>query len=112
MEKQELIKRATESLSPFETEHVVHFVKNLTLKSVMGNPWIMGAILIIFFFAVIKRSKFVLLSLFTVISLMVLMRYTFQSHGDELSLSSTLPFLFGGVLIGAVLIYFCFIKSE
>jgi len=112
MEKQELINKTKETLAPFETEHIVQFVKNITLKSVMGNPWIIGAILIIFFYAVIKRSKFVLLALFTVISLMVLMRFTFQAHGDELSLSSTLPFVFGGVAIGAVIIYFSFIKSE
>jgi hypothetical protein len=112
MEKQELINKTKETLAPFETEHVVQFVKTMTLKSIMGNPWIIGAILIIFFYAVIKRSKFVLLSLFTVISLMVLMRFTFHANGDELSLSSTLPFVFGGVAIGAVIIYFSFIKSE
>jgi hypothetical protein len=112
MDKQEMINKTRETLSPFETEHVVQFMKNLSLKSAMENPWIIGAFLILFFFAVIKRSKFVLLALFTIISLMVLMRYTFQSGGDELALSSTLPFLFGGLLIGVVIIYFCFIKSE
>jgi len=112
MEKQELINKTKETLAPFETEHIVQFVKNITLKSVMGNPWIIGAILIIFFYAVIKRSKFVLLALFTVISLTVLIRFTYQTQGDEMSLSSTLPFVFGGVAIGAVIIYFSFIKSE
>ncbi len=112
MDKQEMINKTRETLSPFETDHVVQFMKNLSLKSAMENPWIIGAFLAIFFFAVIKRSKFVLLTLFTIISLMVLMRYTFQSGGDELTLSSTLPFLFGGLLIGLVIIYFSFIKSE
>jgi hypothetical protein len=112
MEKQELINKTKETLTPFETENLVAFVKNMTLQSVMGNPWIMGVILIIFFYAVIKRSKFVLLGLFTVISLMLLVRFSFHSAGDEMSLSSTLPFVFGGVAIGAVIIYFSFIKSE
>lgn len=112
MEKQELINKTKETLTPFETEHVVHFVKSLTLKSAMENPWIIGAFLILFFFAVIKRSKFVLLTLFTVIALMVLMRFAFPTSGDELALSSTLPLVFGGLLIGVVIIYFSFIKSE
>jgi hypothetical protein len=112
MEKQEMINKTKETLAPFETEHVVQFVKTMTLKSIMGNPWIIGAIVIIFFYAVIKRSKFVLLTLFTVISLTLLIRFTFQSQSDEMTLSSTLPFVFGGVAIGAVIIYFSFIKSE
>jgi hypothetical protein len=112
MDKQEMINKTRETLSPFETDHVVQFMKNLSLKSAMENPWIIGAFLILFFYAVVKRSKFVLLTLFTIISLMILMRFTFQSSGDELALSSTLPFLFGGLFIGIVIIYFCFIKSE
>jgi hypothetical protein len=112
MEKQELVTKTKDFLSPFETENVIKFIQNLSLKSVMGNPWLIGAILIIFFYAVIKRSRFVLLSLFTVISLMLLMRYTFPPPGDELSLSTTLPFVFGGLLIGGVLLYFTFVKGE
>jgi hypothetical protein len=112
MEKQELINKTKETLSPFETEHVIKFIKSLTLKGAMENPWIIAAFLVLFFFAVIKRSKFVLLTLFTVIALMLLMRYTFPASGDELALSSTLPLIFGGLLIGAVVIYFSFIKSE
>ena len=112
MEKQEMITKAKDTLSPFETENIIKFLQNLSLKSAMENPWIIGGFLIIFFYAVIKRSKFVLLSLFSVISLMVLIRYAFPPQGDELSLKSTLPFVFGGLLIGGVLIYFNFVKKE
>ncbi len=112
MEKQELLDKTKDTLAPFQTDHIISFLKNLTLKSAMENPWIIGAFLIIFFYAVIKRSKFVLLTLFTGISLMVLLRYTFPAGGDELSLSSTLPFVFGALLIGAVVLYFNFIKTE
>jgi hypothetical protein len=62
---------------------------------------------------VIKRSKPVLLSLFAAISIMFLVRFTLPGSEEvELSLSSTLPFAFGGVAIGGVLIYFSFIKSD
>lgn len=112
MDKQEMINKAQETLSPFETAHIIKYLQNLTLQRAMENPWLIGAFLIIFFYAVIKRSKFVLLSLFSIISLMVLFRFAFPPEGDELSLNSTLPFVFGGLLIGGVLIYFNFVKTE
>lgn len=112
MEKQELITKTKDVLTPLETENVITFLQNLSLKSAMENPWLIGGFLVIFFYAVIKRSKFVLLTLFSIISLMVLIRYTFPPAGDELNLSSTLPFVFGGLLIGGVLLYFNFIKTE
>ncbi len=112
MEKNVLLDKAKDTLAPFQTEHIINYVKSLTLKSAMENPWIIAAFLIIFFYAVIKRSKFVLLSLFTIISLMILMRYTFPAGEDELTLSSTLPFVFGALLIGVVVIYFNFIKTD
>ena len=66
---------------------------------------------ILLFYAVIKRSKFVILTLFTLFSLMLLIQYTLPTSGD-LSLSSLLPFVFGGLAIGAVLIYFIFIQGD
>jgi hypothetical protein len=112
MDKQELINRTKETLVPFQTDHIISYLKSLTLERAMENPWLIAAFIIIFFYAVVKRSKFVLLSLFTVISLMVLIRYTFPAGGGEMALSSTLPFVFGALLIGAVVLYFNFIKSE
>jgi hypothetical protein len=112
MEKRELIDKTKETLAPFQTDQIISYMRNLTLEKAMENPWLITAFLVIFFYAVIKRSKFVLLTLFSVISLMVLMRYTFPISGDELELSSTLPFVFGALLIGAVVLYFNFIKTE
>lgn len=113
MEKQELLDKTVETLSPFETGNIVHFMQNLTMKSAMENPWLMGFFLVLAFYAVIKRSKFVLASLFAAISIMLLVRFTLPADsGNELTLSSTLPFAFGGLAIGGALIYFIFIKTE
>lgn len=113
MEKQELLKKTEQAFSPFETEHIVQFIKHLTLKSAMENPWVIMTFLIIFFYAIIKRSKAMLLFLFAAISITLLIRFTLSGQeGNELTLSSTLPFAFGGVAIGAVLIYFAFIKGD
>ncbi len=112
MAKEEILNKAKETLSPFETEHIVAFLKSLTVKSIMDNPYLIAAFLIIFFFAVIKRSKFVLLFLFTLISLMILARYTFPAKGDDLSLSGTLPLVVGGMVIGGVVLYFSLVKSD
>ena len=113
MENKELLNKTVEVLSPFETGNMVHFIQNLTIKSAMESPWLMGAFFIIAFYAVIKRSKFVLASLFAVISIMLLVRFTLSAdQANEITLSSTLPFAFGGLAIGAVLIYFLFIKTE
>jgi len=112
MEKAAMLKSATETLSPFETEHVVQFLHALTVRSALANPWIMGAFLVIAFYAVIVRSKFVLCALFTAISLLLLVRYTMPADGDNLALSTTLPFAFGGLAIGTFIIYLYFIKTE
>lgn len=112
MDKDALIQKTVETLSPFETGNLVQFIKTLTIKSAMGNPVIVGVFLLIAFYAVVVRSKFVLSILFTAISLLLLLRYTMPVEGDSLSVSSTLPFAFGGLAIGAVLIYLNFIKTE
>lgn len=113
MQKEELLRKTEQAVSPFETQNIFNFVKNLTFKSAMENPWIIGIFLVIFFYAVVKRSKPVLLFLFAAISIMLLVRFTLpQIEGNELTLSSTLPFAFGGLIIGGVLIYFSFIKGD
>jgi hypothetical protein len=113
MEKQELLNKTIETLTPFETGHIVSFMKNISLKSAMETPWIIGLFLVIAFYAVIKRSKFVLGCLFSAISIMLLVRFTLPVETEaEISLNSTLPFAFGALAIGAALIYFIFIKTE
>ncbi|HBA88092.1 MAG TPA: hypothetical protein DCZ75_08950 [Geobacter sp.] len=112
MDKDALLKKATEILTPFETANIVDFMKHLTVKSAISNPWFVGIFLVIAFFAVVKRSKFVLSILFTFCSILLLLRYTMPAEGDSLALSTTIPFAFGGLAIGAVLIYLNFIKTE
>jgi hypothetical protein len=111
MEKEKIIVRTQEVLSTFETEQIVRFLKELTIKTIFENPLILGLLIIVFFYAIIKRSKFVLLFLFTLLSLMALVHYTLPM-GNEMTAMSMLPFAFGCLGIGAVLIYFTFIKVE
>ena len=113
MTNEEMINKTTETLRPFETANIIHFIQNLSLKSVMENPWIIGILLIVMFYAIIKRSRVVLALLFAVISIMLLVRFTLPANAEnEMTLGSILPFAFGGLAIGIVLIYFLFIKSE
>ncbi|AJE02464.1 hypothetical protein [Geobacter pickeringii] len=113
MEKQEMVDKAKETLSPFETQNIVTFIKNLTLKGAMENPWIIGILVLLIFYGVVKRSKFVLSIVFAAVSIALLIRLTLPSgEGNELTLGSTIPFALGGLVIGAFLIYFIFIKSE
>ena len=111
MEKEQIISKTQEVLSPFETEQIIKFVKELSVKTVFENPVMLGIFAVVIFFAIVKRSKFVLLFMFTLLSLTALVRYTLPSDA-ELTVTSTLPFAFGCLGIGAVLIYFIFIKVE
>ncbi len=111
MESSEIINKTKDALSPFETENIVKFIKGLTFSSIIGNPVILCILLAVFFFAVIKRSRFLLLFLFACITIACLIHYTLPDNG-EMTLSSILPFVGGGLVIGAVIIYFGFIKTE
>jgi hypothetical protein len=112
MEKDLILKKATETLSPFETAHIMQFLRTLTVKSALTNPWFIGLFLVIAFYAVVVRSKFVLCALFTALSLLILIHYTIPSDGDTLALSTTLPFAFGALAIGGFIIYLYFIRTE
>jgi hypothetical protein len=54
----------------------------------------------------------VLLTLFFLIAMIVFMRYAMPPAGQELSLTSILPFVGAGLVIGGVIIYFTMIKSD
>jgi hypothetical protein len=112
MDKSVIMQKITEELSPFETTNMVQFLRHLTVQSAITNPWFVGIFLIVAFYAIIVRSKFVLSILFTAAAILVLLRYAMPAEGDSLTLSSTLPFAFGGIAIGAVVIYLYFIKTE
>lgn len=111
MKKEQIIAKTEKVLSPFETENVIKFLKELNFHTIMDNPWILALLVLVLFFAVIRRSKFVLLFLFTLLSLAALVHYTLPQAG-EMTAASLLPFAFGCLGIGAVLIYFIFIKVE
>ncbi|HZV81956.1 MAG TPA: hypothetical protein VFF53_07285 [Geobacteraceae bacterium] len=114
MEKERMIETAKEKLTPFETGNIIDFVQNLTLKSAMEHPLVIVIFLVFAVYAVVTRSKFILLFLFAGISIMLLVRYTLSPEvvGGGISLSSTLPFLGGGLVIGGALIYLAFIKHD
>ena len=111
MEKQVLIEKTQQVLSPFETENVITFMKELSFKTLIDSPAFLGLLVVVLFFAVVKRSRFVLLFLFTLISLLALIQYSFPTS-EEMTITSLLPFAFGCLGIGAILIYFSFIKVE
>jgi len=111
MEKEQLITRTEEVLSPFETANIIRMIKELSFNTIMDNPWILALLVVVFFYAVVKRSKFVLLFLFTLLSLLALVQYSLPM-ANEMTAASLLPFAFGCLVIGAVLIYFVFIKVE
>jgi len=112
MDKQQLAEKITDSLRPFETANLMTTMQNLTLKQVFSHPAVLICIALIFFYGVIKRSKTVLLTLFLLIGMIVILRYAMPAPGEDLSLKSLVPFVFGGVVIGGVIIYFSLIKSD
>lgn len=112
MDKQQLIEKTTETLRPFETANLIDTVQHLSVKQVFSNPMVLVLILLIFVFGVLKRSKTVLLSLFSLFCIAVIIRYAMPVPGDDLSMSSMFPFIGGSLLIGGVIIYFSLIKSD
>lgn len=114
MEKQQMLEQAKEKLTPFETGNIVDFIQHLTLKSAMEHPLFILIFLVFAFYAVVVRSKFVLLFLFSAITIMLLVRYTLSPEmvGGGLTVQSTLPFVAGGLAIGGALIYLTFIKHD
>ena len=111
MEKTELIDKTKEVLSPFETENIVKFMKELSFDTIFSHPIFLGLLLVVAFYAIFKRSKFLLLFLFTCFSVATLLHF-FLPESGEMTLNSLLPFAGGGVVIGAVIIYFGFIQGE
>lgn len=112
MDKQQMLKSAEETLRPFETENLMNAIQTLTLQQIFTNPAVLATIAVVFFFGVIKRSKTVLLTLFSIIGLIVMVRFAIPAEGTEVSLSTIIPFIVCGVVIGGVVIYFAMIKSD
>lgn len=112
MNKQQLVEKTAQTLRPLETANLIDTVQHLTVKQVFSHPLILILLIAMFFFGVVKRSKPVLLGLFSLICIAVIMRFAMPTPGDDLSLTSTLPFIGGGLLIGGVIIYFSLLKSD
>ena len=112
MEKQQLIEKTVEALRPFETSNLMTTMQTLTLAQIFSNPVVLIIIIAALFFGVLKKSVPVLLTLFFLIAMIVFMRYAMPAAGQELSLTSILPFVGAGLVIGGVIIYFTMIKSD
>ena len=115
MEKQKLIDRTVEMLHPFETENLMKTLQTLSLKELFTNPILLCVFALLLFFGIYKKSKTILLSLFSIIGMILIIRFAVPSgtaNNAEMSLGSVVPFVVGGIAIGGVIIYFTFIKSE
>jgi len=111
MEKQQLIDKSRDIISSFETQNVVAFLKDLSQKSLIDNPLIVILLAVVLFYAFVKRSKVIILLIFTIVSLFALVNYALPVEKD-LTFTSFLPFAFGCIGLGAVLIYFIFIRTD
>jgi hypothetical protein len=112
MEKQEMAEKTADVLRPFETANLIDTMQHLSVQKVMSHPLVLVMLLALFFFGVFRRSKPVLLTLFSLICIALIIRFAMPTQDQELSMSSMLPFIGGGLVIGCVIIYFSFIKSE
>jgi hypothetical protein len=112
MAKQELMLRLQEILIPLETENLVTYVHTLTFEKAMRNPWLIGFFLLVLFYAVVKRSRPMLLLLFSVVSLAGLLATSLPKPDEEMSAAALLPLASGLLCIGSVLIYFLFIRED
>jgi len=112
MDKQQLVDKTTETLRPFETANLIETMQHLSIKQIFSHPIVLILIIAIFFFGVVKRSKTVLLSLFSLFCIAIITRYAMPAPGDDLSMSSMFPFIGGGLLVGGVIIYFSLIKTD
>ena len=112
MEKQQLIEKTVETLRPFETDNLIATFQHMTFHQMLANPFILFLIVVIFIYGFMKRSKPVLLGLFTLFFIALIMRFAMPVPGDSLTFASLLPFVGGGLVVGGVIIYFSLIKSD
>lgn len=111
MDKQQMVEKATETLRPFETGNLMNTIQNMTLNQIFTHPVMLVVVFGSLFFGIYKRSTPVLLTLFFLISLVVIMRYLMPAPGQELTMAALLPFIAAGITIGGIIIYFSMIKS-
>lgn len=111
MEKQPLLEKTAEVLRPFETQNLMNTIQNLTLQQIFSNWVFLLFTFGLIFFGIYKRSKTVLLTVFSLLALIVMVRFAMPAPGEELGMKTILPFIGFGLGIGGVLVYFSFIKD-
>ena len=111
MEKQPLLEKTAEVLRPFETQNLMSTIQNLTLQQIFSNWVFLLFTFGLIFFGIYKRSKTVLLTVFSLLALIVMVRFAMPAPGEELGMKTILPFIGFGLGIGGVLVYFSFIKD-
>lgn len=112
MDRERLVTKTEQALSPLETDNVITFLKGLTVRSFTGHPEVTGLLILILVFALWRWTRQTLLTFFTLLSLGMLIRYTFPPPGVEITFMSALPFVLGCMGISAVLLYFLFIRTD
>ena len=112
MDKQEILRKTEQALSPFETENIIRFIKEVNFKTFIDNPLMTLLLMAVVAYGLIRHSRFSLLLVFTLLSLALLIHYTLPGAGEAMTVKSGVPFAFGCLGIGAVLLYFLFIRTD
>ena len=111
MDKQQLVEKTEQTLKPFETGNLIDTIQTISMAQLFDHPLLLISLLALLVFGVVRRSKLILLSMFSLCGLTLMVRYALPADGKELTLSSILPFLGFGLVIGGVIIYFTMIKD-
>lgn len=111
MDKQQLLEKTVETLRPLETQNLMDTIRNLTIKQIFSNWIFLLVIVLLLFLAVYKKSKVVILTLFFLVALVLIFKFTMPAAGEELNLKSIFPFAGSALALGGVLVYFIFIKE-
>jgi len=112
MDIERLLEAVQQALEQFETQKVVAFIREVNMKTFIENPKVTCVLVLLTIYGIWRWSRFVLLFLFTVLSLSALIMYALPAANAELTIKSTLPFVFGCMGIASVLLYFLFIRAK
>lgn len=112
MQKDELLHKAQETLRPFETEHIIRFIRELNFHSFISNPLMMLVLFCALVYGLKSHSRFTLLLVFSTVSLALLIHFTFPAAGESMSTANITAFAVGCLTVAGVIIYTVFIKTE
>lgn len=111
MEKQQILDKTADILRPFETGNLMTSIQELTLEQIFTNWIVLLAVAVVFLYGLYKRSKPVLLTLFSVVALVFMIKLAMPAAGQEMGLKTVIPFVGFGLGIGGVIVYFTFVKE-